>query len=183
MHTNEQRGSVGVEFMLAFLFFMATMFAVIEYARMMYLWNSQQEVTRRAARAAAVTNFSDTVAMQVLRRRAIFRDSDGALPLAPALTQDSVRIEYLSLGADGAMAPIAVLPGCPARNVLNCAIDPHGVDCIRLIRVSVCGDSNCSPIPYQAMMPLVPVPASLPPATTVLRAESLGFRPGQAMCP
>jgi hypothetical protein len=187
MATDSQRGVVAVEFALVVIAFLMVMFATIEYARMMYLWNTQQEITRRAARAAAVSNFADAAAMLAVRRNALFRSDDGALPLAPALTPQRVHIEYLSLSAAGALAVLPVLPACPARNVVNCNSDPYAANCIRFVRVRLCGagagPGNCPSLPYAAMMPLVPVPAELPPSTMVMRAESLGFQPGQPLCP
>lgn len=187
MATDAQRGVVAVEFALSIIAFLLVMFATIEYARMMYLWNTQQEAVRRAARAAALTDFSNAAAMQALRRNALFRNDDGALVLAPQLTTERLQIDYLALSAAGTLAPLPVLPGCPARNVVNCNSDPHGASCIRFVRVRLCdagaGPGDCPPLPYVRMMPLVPVPARLPPSTVTLRAESLGFRPGQALCP
>lgn len=187
MATDSRRGVVAVEFALCIIVFLMMVFATIEYARMMFLWNTQQEVARRAARSAAASNFADAAAMQALRRAALFRSDDGALALAPGLTPDRVRIEYLSLSATGAIAPMAVLPGCPARNVVNCISNPYGASCIRFVRVRLCGDGggagDCPPLPYERLMPLVPVPARLPPSTVTVPAESLGFRPGDALCP
>jgi hypothetical protein len=174
-----------VEFALVLTIFLAMMFATMEYARLMYLWNSQQEATRRTARAAAVTDFSDATAMLAIRRSALFRSDDGPLPLSDDLTPERLRIEYLSLSAAGALTVLPVLPGCPARNVVNCMADPHADNCIRMVRVRVCGAGPgvCPPLPYVALLPLAPVPATLPPSTTIVHAESLGYRPGQALCP
>ncbi|WP_395403644.1 TadE/TadG family type IV pilus assembly protein [Pseudoduganella sp. UC29_106] len=187
MATDSQRGVVAVEFALCIIVFLMMVFATIEYARMMYLWNTQQEVVRRAARAAATADFADAGAMQALRRSALFRADDGALALAPGVTPDVLRIEYLSLSAAGTLAPLPVLPGCPARNVVNCNSNPYGASCIRFVRVRLCADGagagGCPPLPYVRLMPLVPVPAQLPPSTLTMRAESLGFRPGDALCP
>jgi len=180
---------MAVEFSLVLIIFVMAMFGMMEYARMMYLWNTQQETARRAARAAAVTDFSDSGAMQALRRKALFRSDDGALPLAPNVTPDVVRIDYLSLSAAGTMAAVPVMPGCPARNVVNCTTDPHAGNCIRLVRVRLCGDDassglgGCAALPYVPLLPLIPAPASLPTSTTIVRAESLGYRPGQPLCP
>jgi Flp pilus assembly protein TadG len=185
MAIDARRGSMSVEFALVLVIFLLMMFGTLEYVRMMYLWNTQQEATRRAARAAAVTDFSDAAAMQALRRHALFRNDDGPLPLAPNVTPDRLRIDYLSLSAAGTLAVLPVLPGCPARNVVNCITDPHADNCIRLVRVSLCGDGPgaCPPLPYVPLLPLVPVPATLPPSTTIVHAESLGYGPGQALCP
>jgi hypothetical protein len=178
-----QRGTAIVEMALALPLFLLVVLGTMEMARMMYLWNTLQEVSRRAARAAAVTDFSDSAAMQQLRWRALFRSGEAPLPLASQVGPAQLRIEYLSLDAAGVMQPVPLLPACPAANVQNCARDPNGSNCIRFVRVRVCSSDDCSPLPYEPMVPLVPVPATLPASTTVLRAESLGYEPGTAPCP
>jgi len=185
MPTDKQSGAVTVELALVIILFLMMMFGVFEYTRMMYLWNTQQEATRRAARAASLTDFSSAAAMLAVRRAAVFRSDDGPMPLAPNVTPDRVRIEYLSQSAAGTLAVLPVLPGCPARNFVNCNSDPYGPACIRFVRVSICGSGAgaCEPLPYQPLVPLVPVPASMPPSAAIVRAESLGFRPGQPLCP
>lgn len=180
-----RRGAAAVEFGLVVLGLVLFLFAIIEYARLMFLWNAVQDVTRRAARAAAITDFSDSAAMQLLRQKALLRDSDGPLLLAPNVDGANVRIEYLWQDSAGALQAVTPLPGCPLANRVNCARDPLGSSCIRFIRVRLCqaGPGACQPPAYQALLPLVPVPATLPPATALVAAESLGFTPGQAPCP
>jgi hypothetical protein len=185
-HRRRQRGAAIVELALALPLFLLVVFGTMEMARMMYLWNTLQEVSRRAARAAAVTDFSDSDAMQRLRWHALFRSGEAPLPLASQVGPAQLHIEYLSLDASGTMQPVPLLPACPAANVQNCARDPNGSNCIRFVRVRVCGSDGstaCAPLPYEPMVPLLPVPATLPPSTAVLRAESLGYEPGTAPCP
>jgi len=150
----------------------------------MFLWNALPEVTRRAARAAAMTDFTNTSAMQALRQAALFRSSDGALPLAPNVGSANIRIEYLWQDASGALAALPLLPACPLANRVNCTRDPHGSSCISFVRVRLCGNgAGCAALAYEPLLPMVPVPASLPPASTLVAAESLGYTPGQSPCP
>jgi hypothetical protein len=179
-----QRGTAGVEFGIVCTVFMPLLFALFEYGRLMFVWNVLPEVTRRAARAAAVTDFSDPAAMQALRRAALFRDDDSPLPLAPNVGSANLRIEYLWQDQAGALAPLPLLPACPLANRVNCARDPHGASCISFVRVSLCADgANCPALAYQPLLPMVPVPAAMPPSVTVVAADSLGYTPGQAPCP
>jgi len=187
--TRRARGAATVEFAMAALIFFVFIFCLLEVARGVYLFNTVQEITRRAARAAVVTDFSDGAAMERLRRHALFRTTDGTLMLGGPIDQRYVRIEYLSLSSDAAtgmqLIPAASMPPCPPRNVLNCANDPNGADCIRFVRVQLCvaATGSCAPVPYQTMLAqLLPFSIDLPLGTTVLRAESLGYRPGMAMC-
>jgi hypothetical protein len=60
--------------------------------------------------------------------------------------------------------------------------DPNAADCIQLVRVRIClpgGASDvCDPVPYRTLASFVPFSFSLPSATTIARAETLGMPPG-----
>jgi hypothetical protein len=182
-------GAALIEFAMALPLFLLFVYVLLECARAMYLWSTLAEVTRAAARAAAMTDPGDQAAREQLRWRALFRGNPGGLPLAPGITQDNLRIEYLSQNAAGDMSPVAeaLLPPCPARARFNCTRDPYAGDCIRFVRASVClpGDlAICQPVPFQPLLPIGDwLGLALPPSTTLARAESLGYRPGEALCP
>jgi hypothetical protein len=179
-----QRGTATVEFGLVCLVFMSFLFAMFEYGRLLFLWNTLPEVTQRAARAAAITDFSNPAAMQALRRAALFRNDDSPLPLAPNVSAASIRIEYLWQNAAGALATLPLLPACPMANRINCARDSHGPSCISFVRVRLCGNgAGCAALDYEPLLPLVPVPGVMPSSSTLVAAESLGYAPGQAPCP
>ncbi len=188
-----QRGVVTAEFAMVSLIFFTFMFAVMEMARAIYLLNTLQEVSRRAAMMAAVTDFSDPVAMAAVRQQAVFRNSPGTLLLGDPITDAYVHIDYLSLASTGsgglALTPISTsgLPACVARQRINCVADPNSSSCIRFVRVRLCtpgsADGACTPVQYQTLVPLISFPATLPVSTTIVRAESLGMRPGSPMCP
>lgn len=197
-----QRGVVAVEAALLLGLFMTVMFMALEVARAMYLFNTAQEITRRAARAAAVSDFSDAATMQRVRQQAIFRTTAGALLLADGIDDSSVRIDYLSLernaGAANSHAPVPVaagnLPACPLRNRVNCIANPYGATCVRLVRARLCqpgADSGaCAPVPYTTMLPgLLSLfqgtnpPITMPTFDTVVVADSLGYLPGAPDCP
>lgn len=187
-----QRGVVAIEFALSLLWFLLLMFLLMEVFRGMYLWNTAQEITRRAARAAAVTNFADAAAMAALRQDAVFRSSPGALPLGGDIGDSYVNIDYLSIDSANQLQPVAPLPANPAANMVNCTTDLRAANCIRFVRARLCSPAggtgiNCQAVPYVPLLPLldqlfapggVPI-LRLPLATTVSRAESLGYRPGQ----
>lgn len=180
-----QRGTTSVEFGLVIVFFLMFCFGLIEYGRMMFIWNALPEVARRAARAAAMTDFTDPAALQAVRAAALL-GSSGTLPMASNVGSGNLRIEYLWQDAAGNIATVPVMPGCPLANRINCTRDPHGASCIRFVRVRLCGNdggSGCPALEYQPISPLVAVPATLPPASVTVPAESLGFTPGQPPCP
>lgn len=60
-----QRGSTLVEFAFAGLLLFIALFAALEFARWMYLWNSMTEATRRGARVAAVCPINDPAIARV----------------------------------------------------------------------------------------------------------------------
>jgi hypothetical protein len=184
-------GTVTVEFSLAVLVFCIALFGVLELARALYLSGAVVEATRRAAYAAAVTDFSNAEAMSALRQSAVLRTSPGPMPMGAPVTDAYLRIDYLSLARAGdgtlSLTPIAEgnRPACPARARVLCAADPNGPSCIRFVRVRLCApdDADCRPVPYRPMLPFIDLGFHLPTATTIARAESLGFQPGSPLCP
>ena len=197
LHTGRRRqgGVFAVEFaMLALLFFLF-LFAMLELARAVYVWNMVHEITRRAARGAAVTDFSDAGALQAVRAHAVLRTTPGALPLGGGISDAYVRIDYLSQAAGGALAavPVTVMPGCPQRNRINCLDDPHGASCIRFVRARLCvpGDgARCERVPYRPVLPLLGVmfpsgagAVRLPSGSSMAVAESLGYPDNPNFCP
>ncbi|KAB8061704.1 pilus assembly protein [Janthinobacterium sp. FT14W] len=190
-----QGGVFAVEFaMLALLFFLF-LFAMLEVARAVYMWNLVHEITRRAARAAAVTDFSNAGAMQAVRTQAVLRTAPGALPLGGGISDAYVRIDYLSQagGAVLAAVPVTAMPGCPQRNRINCLDDPHGASCIRFVRARLCVPSEgarCESVPYRPILPLLGVmfpsgagAVRLPNGATMAVAESLGYPDNSGFCP
>jgi hypothetical protein len=189
--TKRQRGATAAEFALCAVIFFSAMFFVVELARAVYLLNTLQEATRRAAALAAVSDFSDPGVMNQVRQAAVLRDAPGTLLLGAPVTDAHVRIDYLSLarasGGSMTMTPIpaASLPACPARARIQCVANPYGDSCIRLVRVRICapGADDCQAVPYQPLLPLTGIHFPLPQATTIVKAESLGFQPGGTLCP
>lgn len=178
-----ERGATAVEFALAATLFLLFMMMMLEVARLIYLGCTVQEVTRRAARAAVVTDFSNAAAMATLRQRAMFRDSPGWLPLGGAINGAYLRIEYLSASMAGTLQQVTLSAGMtPRTNLAACINDPYGAGCIRFVRVRLClpsTDGSCSPVPYEPLFMVFAVAGlRLPLSTVMMRAESLGYQPG-----
>ena len=116
-----RRGAITVEFSLLSLLFFTLLCAVMEVARAMYLLNTLQEVTRRAALLAAVSDFSNPAVMDQVRQAALLRTGPGTLTMGRPVTDAHLRIDYLSLAraADGELTltpiPSGSLPACAAR--------------------------------------------------------------------
>jgi len=196
-NTAAQSGAFAVEFALVAAFFFAVLFGVIELARVVYIFNTLQEATRRAAHAASGTSFKkDDPAIDLVRQKAIFQDGEGELVFGGPVTYKHIRIDYLGLqrAPNGSLTltPILTddLPTCPSRNNFNCTIDQNNVvgksSCIRFVRVRVCDPgiiNECAPVTYVPLLPLIPsLELTLPTSTTIVKAETLGYIPGQAVC-
>lgn len=184
-------GAFIVEFALLGMVFFITLFGIIEVARVMYAYNTVHQATRRAAVAAAVTNFRDAPAMLAIRQNAIFRNSSGPLMFAAPVTDDTVRIDYVALVRDASgnstLAPISSgsLPSCTALNHLICMKNPNDASCMRFVRVRICDKDDtggCTPVKFAPLVSLVPLTVNLPIATTIVEAGSLGYQPGMAPC-
>lgn len=182
----KQNGGAAVEFALVVLFFLTLVFGILELARAMYICNTLQEVTRRAAAMASKTDFSDAAAMQRVREYAVMRSSAGTLAFAEPITDAHVKIDYMAIvDTEGALAiaeiPPGSLPANPAANRLVCINDPNDPGCIRLVRVRIClpgGGNDCSRVPYQSIVSLVRLPFPLPDSVTIVNAETLGMPAG-----
>jgi len=185
---DRQRGVAALEFALVAVIFFTLFFGVLELARAMYICNTLQEVTRRAAAMAVNTDFSDATAMQQLRNRAVFRDSPGTLLLGDPVSDQHIKIDYLQIPA-GAAIPVSIsgaLPASPRENRVNCAINPNAGNCIQLVRVRICApdgaSGTCAPVAYKTLVSLIALAFPLPPSTTIARVETLGLAPGTP-CP
>lgn len=180
-----QSGVAAVEFAMVVVVFFTLLFGVIELARAIYVLNTLQEVTRRAANAAANTRFSDDDAMDVVRREAIFRTTAGTLALADPISDEHIRIDYLSIrrGNEGSQTfeaiPEANLPASPEENRRRCLRDPNDAQCIRLVRARVCepASEGCVAVPFHMLLPFVELPLVLHTAPTIVVAETLGLDP------
>lgn len=186
-----QAGAAALEFGLIAIVFFMFLFGVLEFARAMYLFNTLQEVTRRAAAVAVNANF-DQDTLRDVRATAFFSDRNGNLILGEFITPAHLKIEHLSLSRDSTtgtltLQPISSMPSNPATNRLNCLANPYGASCIRFVRVQVCQPdalASCTPVPYRSLFPLVNLSdLKLPRATTIAPAESLGYTLGSMPSP
>lgn len=186
----KQHGVAAVEFAIVALIFFLLFFGIVEVARAMYIVNTLQEVTRRAAAFASNTDFSKDASMQKVRERAIFRDSPGFLLFAEPVTDEHIAIDYMRIQKTGnsmTLVPIpsGALPASPEVNFANCQANPYGESCIRLVRVRVCETASadaCQPVGYQTLVSLVPFTFALPASVTIVPAETLGLPAGVPVC-
>jgi Flp pilus assembly protein TadG len=157
------RGVAAIEFALVAMLFFTLLFSIIEFARLMYVYNSLQEVTRRAAREATVRWIDETDEIKTL---ALFGGT--ALPAGAEITKASITIEYLK--ADG--TAVTVFPTDPGDNLSACGDVLRVDNCIYSVRVSI------GTVVYTPMISLftgVLGAVQLPKSTVTMHAESMGF--------
>lgn len=177
-----QRGVAAVEFAIVGALLFILLFGILEFGRLFYMFNTVQEVTRRAAREAVV-RWVDNSSTSPAKTLALFGGT--AMPAGAEITVDNIDIEYL--GADGLEITSGNLPPGPGENISAC-LNPGGTyDCIAFVRVSITNATyvpmvglfsgiNLTVFPFSQANPFridlsIPIPAS----TVTMPAESMGY--------
>lgn len=180
-----QRGVAAVEFALVAMPFFLLLFGAMEFGRLLYLWNTVQEVSRNAARQAVVTDFTNASAMASIKRSAVFRATDGPLPAAAEITNATININYLN----AAGSPPSPMPLSPGDNIAACLDSTRVAECIRFVEVCVSTGSTCQPDQSISFVPMISLFSQsgayssdltglkIPMSTVRMPAESLGFQP------
>lgn len=143
-----QRGIYAVEFAIAGLVFFIALFMVIEFARLLYSWNLMEEVTRRAARLAAVCPVAPAAEIEAVRQGAEVI-AGGTLP---NFTTANIEILYLDENGTSVGDPVA------------------NFESIRFVRAGIINYQ------YQAIFPLNRL-FTAPGFVITLPSESLGITP------
>lgn len=92
--SRRQRGATAVEFALTVIIFLSLTFAVIEFARFMFLWTTAVEATRLGARVAVVCDANEP-GPAIARMR----------ELMPLLSEENIEIDYPALTCSAANCP------------------------------------------------------------------------------
>jgi Flp pilus assembly protein TadG len=156
------RGAIAVEFSLTALLFFTLIFGALEFARVMYIHNTLQEVTRRAAREMTVRWVDDEDTAKTL---ALF--GAASLPGGAEISKSSIIIEYLNSNGN----VVATKPSSPGDNLSACGDAARVNDCIYSVRVSI--DPNAMYSPMISLIKLLPF--KLPESSVTMHAESMGF--------
>jgi hypothetical protein len=145
--SKREQGLFTVEFAIAATALFIVMFAVIELARIIWVWNTVDEATRRGARVAAVCPINHPAVPEVT----IFAQPGGGpdSPILQGLSTGNVNVQYLDQD------------GNPDTDFQD----------IRFVRVSI---NNYSITP---LIPFVRTVFTLPPFETTIPSESLGYIP------
>jgi hypothetical protein len=151
--------------------FSALLAGVTEMGRYLYMWNTVQEVTRRAARLAVVSGFS-AADVDTVQHHAVFHAGEGgtvSVPGAQSITSSQVRLRYL----DSTMNEVDSLPSDSVDNLSACLDGARQGSCIRYVEASVCRTqaSPCVPVEFSS---LFGVTLKIPPSSVRMAAESLG---------
>jgi Flp pilus assembly protein TadG len=182
-----QRGAATVEFAILAIVFFMVLLGIMEFGRLMYVWNTTQEVTRRAAREAVVRDFTSQTG--AIKRESIFQGGTSGtvnLPAGVEITNATVRLVYLTVDAGGNRVAITAgnMPADPADNISACNdVGRMFTSCIRFVQACIAVDDTCvNSIPYQPMVLLlanlgIDLAINIPASSVVMPAESLGFAP------
>lgn len=149
-----QTGVTTVEFAIVATALFTVVFGIIELARVLYTWNTLNEMTRRATRVAVVCPINHSA----IQRVALFNSATdgGASAIAPGVEPENISVEYLDEYGEVMSVPMASQ--------------------VAYVRVSV--------VNYQHKMfiPFVPQVLSAPRFATTLPRESLGYADGESEC-
>jgi len=157
----KQQGLATVEFAIVATLLMVLLLGVIEFARLVFVWNTGTEMTRRGARVAAVCPVNDPAIQNI----AVFNDdgTSGPSALLSGMSTADVRVDYLDAGGN----PV----DCSSCNCDDSCGDAPFVS-IKYVHVSI---ENYQ---HTLLVPLFNVTIPIPPFETTLPRESLGVVPG-----
>lgn len=93
---HKQKGAQIVEFTMIALLLFAILFAIIEFSRVMYVWNTLAEVTRRTARMAVICPYNSTIPVQNALYASSSSSTLASTPIVYGLTSAMVNVSYLN---------------------------------------------------------------------------------------
>lgn len=171
----QQRGVAAVEFAIIATVFFIVLFGILEIGRLFYVFNSVQEVTRRAAREAVVRWHTQENEVKSL---ALF--GSGSLPAGVMINTSTITIQYLNR----VMGVIPTLPDTPQNNIEECMTASNS--CIAFVRVSVTGATyepmmglfsgiNITSFPFNKNPIKIDFRVPIPASTVTMPAESMGY--------
>jgi Flp pilus assembly protein TadG len=154
----KEKGLFIVEFAIIAVILFVILVAVMELARIIWIWNTLDEATRRGARVAAVCTVDDS---EIVKRVTIFSDSGNTSPILKGLETGAVTVSYLKEDGD------------PSTGNFQQRFEDT-----RFVRVAVnAGNTN-----KYTVNPLIPFIGEWTPPTfeTTIPSESLGLVPNPA---
>jgi len=151
----KQQGTFIVEFAIIAAALFIVLFAVMELARIIWIWNTAAEATRRGARVAAVCPI-DVNPDSKVHRATVFADISNTGPTPSPILRglDTGHVDVFYLDEDGTDLE-----------------DAATFENTRYVRVSLSG------YPVKALIPFIDIEITLPPFETTIPSESLGLVP------
>ncbi len=156
-----QRGAAAVEFGLLCLVFLSIVLGILELGRMLYLYNTMQEVSRRGAREAVIRWVDQGTA---IKTEALFGGT--SVPAGAEITASNIVIRYLNAAGN----EVSTLPASPADNMSACSDITRTDQCIYSVSVAL---ENVTYVPMVKLFTFLNI--ALPVAKVTMHAESLGF--------
>lgn len=144
-----QKGSTTVEFAIIGTLFFVILFGIVEMGRALFVWNGLADITRRAARIAAVCPPNDTSVI----RTAIYNaaGNGGSSRIISGLDPSHVKVRYFD-------STLALVPN-PAT---------AGFSSVKYVQASIDGYT------HQMLIPTFNITLTPPDFATTVPAESLG---------
>lgn len=179
LRRSRQVGATAVEFALLSVLFFGLLLGIMEFGRFLYLYDSVQEVTRRAAREAVVRVFT-SAEQGYIKRAAVLQDETSAgtvsLPGAGEITNLVINIEYLNASFTAA----SPMPSDSTDNLAACLDSARVGSCIRYVRVCVRQSAGRCDVPDPVLyVPMIGwfsfLGIDMPGSTVTMPAESLGY--------
>lgn len=103
---SNERGATLVEFSIAALVFLVSMFAVIEFGRALWVHNALSDAARRGARYAVLHSPGDA---DKVKNVVVYGDEDGGgQPLVPNLTTGNVSVDYSDFALNKGTVSVSV---------------------------------------------------------------------------
>lgn len=178
---SRQRGAAAVEFALVATWFFLLLLGILELGRILYVWNTVQEVTRRAARSAVVKDFGNTNDMNWVVTDAASPgqgNSNGSKvswPAAPEVSCTSfanctIQVTYWAYWNGQLSGPIDSSKTSLPEQQVTCEFPDRAnqIKCIRFVKATISGVTY-----YPMFLPFGNFP--LPDSTVTMPAEALGL--------
>jgi Flp pilus assembly protein TadG len=103
---SDQRGATLVEFSIAATVFLASMFAVVEFGRLLWVHNALADAARRGARYAVVHSAADTASVKNV---VVYGNPEGSGdPLVNNLTTSNVGVVYSSFQVNRGTVSVSI---------------------------------------------------------------------------
>ena len=153
MMRTRQKGVTTVEFAIVGALFFIILFGIVEIGRAMFVWNGLADITRRAARIAAVCPPNDTDITRVAIYNAV--TDGGASRFISGLNPADVKLRYLTSTMVDEPSPATT-----------------GFTNVRYVQASI--DNSPDGYRHQMLIPTFNINLTPPDFATTVPAESLG---------